>query len=450
MRKFVFVPLAAVALASACSETPTSLGDSPLPQFHHFTAPSNVNVAVQGTSVNVTWTNNDTRGLENAVAFYACGSSDANTCSATPSFITENLGNDVSYTRENTAAGWYRVRITSHLDNPDGTHSSNPGGSWSPYSAPFEVEAAAPELIPQAIDFTNPGNKTYGDASFQLVATGGASGNPVTFALSVNSAGCSLSGTHNATVTITGATGPGQACRITASQAGGNGYADAEEVEQTFTIAKAPLTISVVDGDDELYDRAIYFGQSVPASFVAANGFVYSESWSAIGGQPTASWTGAATFPQVGNYVRAIDRTAVTTNNYDVTYEDGALTILAWTSRGYFSPVKSGWNTVKSGSTVPLKFQLFQGAEGENEVVSTAQIVFRVQAKPCQNGGAVDDDEITELSTGGTVLRYSGTPGVDGQFIQNWQTPSRKAGMCYAATMSVGGAVILSSDFQLK
>ncbi len=62
----------------------------------------------------------------------------------------------------------------------------------------------------------------------------------------------------------------------------------------------------------------------------------------------------------------------------------------------------------------------------------------------CPGGG--DSNAITETTSGSTILRYSGTAGVDGQFIQNWQTP--KTAGCYTVTFSAGGTSI-SADFQL-
>src|SRR5262249_6881880 len=65
-------------------------------------------------------------------------------------------------------------------------------------------------------------------------ATGGGSGNAVTFAASGN---CTVSGV---TVHITG----GGSCTITASQAGNDNYNAAPDVPQTFSIAKANQTIT--------------------------------------------------------------------------------------------------------------------------------------------------------------------------------------------------------------
>jgi hypothetical protein len=90
--------------------------------------------------------------------------------------------------------------------------------------------------VTQTINFAPLPPRTYGDAPFTVSATGGASGNPVTFTLASNSVGCALLGS---TVTITGATADGQACSIVAHQAGGANYLPAPDVTQSFAIARA-------------------------------------------------------------------------------------------------------------------------------------------------------------------------------------------------------------------
>ena len=79
-------------------------------------------------------------------------------------------------------------------------------------------------LTTQTISFTGPGTGTVGGHA-TLTATGGASGNPVTFTVDPSSTtgACAVSGTDGATVTYTG---PGT-CVIDANQAAGNGYAAA-------------------------------------------------------------------------------------------------------------------------------------------------------------------------------------------------------------------------------
>ena len=87
----------------------------------------------------------------------------------------------------------------------------------------------------QVITFASLSNKVMTDPAFTVGATGGASGNPVTF--STASTACSVSGT---TVTVISA----GSCAIQASQAGDANYNAATPVTQTFTIAFVAQTIA--------------------------------------------------------------------------------------------------------------------------------------------------------------------------------------------------------------
>ena len=76
----------------------------------------------------------------------------------------------------------------------------------------------------------------------------------------------------------------------------------------------------------------------------------------------------------------------------------------AWTFKGFYQPVDMGGivNTVKSGSTVPLKFEVFKGT---TELTSTSNVVMPLKAVGVACGtGAGDHVELT--ATGGTALRY--------------------------------------------
>src|SRR5256885_15592716 len=98
----------------------------------------------------------------------------------------------------------------------------------------------------QSISFAALGNKTYGDSPFTVSATGGASGNPVTFAASGN---CTSGGANGSNITITGA----GSCTVTASQAGNSNYNAAADVARTFTINQATATVNV-NGYSGTYD----------------------------------------------------------------------------------------------------------------------------------------------------------------------------------------------------
>ena len=65
----------------------------------------------------------------------------------------------------------------------------------------------------QTITFGALVGKTFGDSAFTVSASGGGSGNPVTFTAVGN---CTSGGTNGATITITGA----GSCTVTANQAG--------------------------------------------------------------------------------------------------------------------------------------------------------------------------------------------------------------------------------------
>ncbi len=110
---------------------------------------------------------------------------------------------------------------------------------FSNLPAPYQqcIEAGTngtnPPLVKgnQTITFPQPADHSYGDAPFTVSATGGASGNPVTFAAS---GACNASGPDGATITILS---PGL-CTITASQAGSaiyNAAADVARAVQVFS-----------------------------------------------------------------------------------------------------------------------------------------------------------------------------------------------------------------------
>ncbi|MEO6126278.1 MAG: PxKF domain-containing protein [Ilumatobacteraceae bacterium] len=78
-------------------------------------------------------------------------------------------------------------------------------------------------------------------------------------------------------------------------------------------------------------------------------------------------------------------------------------------------------NTVKAGSTVPLKFEVFAGTELTTTEAIDATLT--VQEISCTNG-VIDAIEVLS-ATGGTLLRYD---TASGQFIQNWN-PDDFAGL---------------------
>jgi hypothetical protein len=178
-------------------------------------------------------------------------------------------------------------------------------------------------------------------------------------------------------------------------------------------------------------------------------------------GTGSTSYGPSATSPtSVGTY-NAVCSAGGTGTNYVATSGSAAFGIGAWTLRGFYQPVGETqtynilnpasfvWNTVKGGSTVPLKFNVYKAAvEGTN----IADIKYlRFDSLAC-NAAALEDpiDPSLLVSTGGTSLRYSGTPGSDGQFIQNWATPKVNAQTCYRVVMTTQDNSVLVAFFKLN
>jgi hypothetical protein len=91
------------------------------------------------------------------------------------------------------------------------------------------------------------------------------------------------------------------------------------------------------------------------------------------------------------------------------------------------APVAGDMNTVKGGSTVPLKFNVCRN--GGIEITNPADISnlsFAVASIACTAGEAGALVPLT--TTGSTGLRYDTTGG---QFVQNWTTP-RTPGCSFA------------------
>jgi hypothetical protein len=169
----------------------------------------------------------------------------------------------------------------------------------------------------------------------------------------------------------------------------------------------------------------------------------------------------ATTTLSVGNHIVEAIFTSTDTNfNGSSDLLDGGQTVGAWTLTGFYQPVgvpntyhvlippMSGitWNSIKGGQTVPLKFNVFAGTVEKTLVSAIAG--FTVQEVACLDVGTTVDD-IDFVTTGATELRYDGTPGSGGQFIQNWKTPNN-ANKCYRTVMTTSDSSVLVAFFKTK
>jgi hypothetical protein len=153
-------------------------------------------------------------------------------------------------------------------------------------------------------------------------------------------------------------------------------------------------------------------------------------------------------------------------NNYAITYVGAKLTIGAWTPSGFYSPVgiansvyqapggpvppaptsvnDETLNTVKGGSTVPLKFEIFAGSV-EKTSTSDVKGFTTNPLSTCASGA--DEDLVDFTTTGSTSLRYDTTAG---QFIQNWQTPKVMKDTCYRTIVTFQDGTSIHAFFKVR
>lgn len=99
-------------------------------------------------------------------------------------------------------------------------------------------------------------------------------------------------------------------------------------------------------------------------------------------------------------------------------------------------------NTVKAGSTVPLKFEVFTG---DTERTTTSSITgIAAITTTCETGVPGDEIEVTSTSAAG--LSYDAAAGV---FTYNWKTPKAGKG-CYELKLSTTDGSSLTAAFQLR
>jgi hypothetical protein len=129
-------------------------------------------------------------------------------------------------------------------------------------------------------------------------------------------------------------------------------------------------------------------------------------------------------------------------NNDSKTFK---VTVKPFTFLGFFQPVDNipTLNTVKNGSTVPVKWKL-QG-QGGIEITDVKAVTATNAVKiACASGS---EDTIEEVAmTGATILRYDFTAM---QFIFNWQTP-KQAGTCWRLDVKLQDGTTHSANFKLK
>src|SRR6185312_14422642 len=201
----------------------------------------------------------------------------------------------------------------------------------------------------QSITFQTPGTLTY-SGPVTLAATGGGSGQPVTFSLVSGGNLAALAGANNATLTFSGI---GQIV-IRADQAAGGSFAAAPAATLTINVLPAPITITANNASRQFLQPDPAFTGTAGA---AVNGDLLGESFT------TTDQPGSP----VGNYSIVPALTGPHAGNYAVTVVDGTLAVTPSPQAIAFAPLPN----VQSPPTSTVTLSAIGGLSG-NPVVFSA------------------------------------------------------------------------------
>ncbi len=193
----------------------------------------------------------------------------------------------------------------------------------------------------------------------------------------------------------------------------------------TATITGTGIVGGPVDGDDLalLADVASFdSGAAGKDKLVTGTGFT-------LGGA------------DVRNYVLA-SSTLTTRASVVFGTVSGFATPVDMTASGSTVPV---YNTLRAGSTVPLKFEVFARPDraGEIRSVETTGATVSSRRVNCLTGAS--EVPVEALSTGSTVLRFD-TAG--DQFVYNWKSPTSIG--CYLVTVALADSATIGAWFMTK
>ena len=356
------------------------------------------------------------------------------------------IGRTVTPTAPDGQNGWYRSNVSvvwavSEPESPsslqkagcvDETITSDQAATTYTCSATSAGGSAAEQSVTIKRDATEP---TIRDAGVSA-ATLGSNGWYTTAVSNTFEAGDATSGLADAANSrFSVGTGDQEGSGITVSSGpvsdvAGNTHPGIDS--RAFNVDLSdPRDITFVGGPAA--GSSHYFGSVPSAPTCTATDDVSGLASCVVTGHSTAVGTHTLT----ATATDAAGRTATATRSYSV---------LAWNTKGFYSPVDMGGvlNTVKGGSTVPLKFEVFAGVAPGGELTSTAAIGAKLTyGRITASNGTTD--EIETVSTGATELRYDGTSG---QFVYNWKTPTGSGS--YRVTVTLADGSTISADFRTR
>lgn len=338
----------------------------------------------------------------------AATSSDPTVATVSPGTVTfTNCGENNPLTVTGIGAGTATITLTEVSNTTRGTFNLAP--------ATFTVNVKAPTTSksPTSVELDCPESVVY-DGSAQEPCSATVLGEHVPAG-----AEATLEYTNNVIVGT---------ASVTASYPGDDTNDAAAEASATFEITQAPSEVTL-----ECPAEVWFTGSEInpcSARVTGAGGLDEPVSVSYTGNIMPGTATATATYGGDWNHTGDSKSATFKINGYDLS--------------GFYKPVNMREpNTVKAGSTVPLKFEVFlNDVEQTDTAVVDSVTMTPVSCTTGEPAGATKDLP----NTGGTSLRYDPNAG---QFTQNWQTP-KSAGACYTVTMTTIDGGKISADFQLK
>ncbi len=306
--------------------------------------------------------------------------------------------------------------------------------------------------ISQTITFGALSAKTFGDAAFTLSATGGASGNTITFTSSDPTI-ASISGT---TVTILAA----GTVTITASQLGSTNYASATDVQQSLVINQKAQTIIFATLNNRYTNDAPFTLTATSTSlgtvtFVSSNTAVATISGTTVTivgagtANITASQAGNSNYLAAPDVVRSLKITTPPIAAWNVFGLNQTATATATTFSNLVST--GGLNTMTRGSsaTASAAANSFRSTGFQNNGIATTNTdYFQVTLQPL-TGTTMSLSSIDAVFNG--TAGFYATPGVTSQFAYSLNgTNFNLIGSPVQSTSLTMGTIDLSGETALQ
>jgi hypothetical protein len=282
----------------------------------------------------------------------------------------------------------------------------------------------------QTIMFVATSPVSYGSAPITLTATGGASGNPVTFSLDPTSSpgAATLNG---GTLTITGV---GNVV-IDANQAAGAGYIAAAQVQQSILVNPASLTITASS-------PTVTYGSTVPTITPIFGTFLNGETNAVLSKQPTC--VTAYTTTSAAGSSPSTSCSGAAAADYAFTYVNGSVTVNKATATISVT-LSSSSITAAQTLTVTVAVGGVSAANAPTGFVTLTSGSYSSSAVTLANGNATINIPAGSLAVGSDTLTVTYTPDGASSANYNGTSGTSSVSVTLAPTFVVsGGSTMIS------